>query len=175
MSSSSTPLRVSSRSWSLKLPSYPRVFDCRGLIEVLTRRGRVGRGNRIILDRVKELKPRYGNQSQEIYRGTLPMGGVRSRPENIREESTVTELIQGIAMPGLEKPAVLPFNHMNGRKATSVKRRFEEVMQDHTTKVYYKLDQHMALLASEMPVKVQPMKRLLLKRNTANDQVEFFL
>ena len=103
------------------------------------------------------------------------MGGVRSRPEDIREESTVTELIQGIAMPGLEKPAVLPFNHMNGRKATSVKRRFEEVMQDHTTKVYYKLDQHMALLASEMPVKVQPMKRLLLKRNTANDQVEFFL
>ena len=132
----------------------------------------MGRGNRIIIDRVKELKPRYGDQSQEVYRGTLPMGGVRLRPAELHEENTMSELMQGIAMPGLEKPAVVPFNHVNVRKATSVKRRFDEAMQDHAMNMYYKLDQHGVC---DMLVSVQPMKRLTLNRNTANNQVEFFL
>ena len=143
---------------------------------MLNRRGRVGRGNRIIIDRVRELKPLYGDQSHEIYRGTLPMAAIRMCPSRIqKEEPPVVELMQGIALPGLERPTSTPFSHYNRMKATSIKRGYEEIMPDHTSSRYYNIDGHLTQLASDMSVHVDTTKRLLLKRNNANEQIEFFL
>ena len=36
------------------------------MIDLMNRRGRVGRGGRIIIDRLSEPKPRFGNMSHEI-------------------------------------------------------------------------------------------------------------
>lgn len=59
------------------------------------RRGRVGRGGRIVIDRVSESKPGYGDLSHEVYRGTLPVSAVRARPSRKAESS-----IPGIVLPG---------------------------------------------------------------------------
>ena len=142
------------------------------------RRGRVGRGNRIIIDRVKELKPLYGDCSQEIYRGNLPMAGIRERPSIVKKEKeVVNEGIGAIALPGLEKAPVIPeFNRWNPMKATSVKRCFDEVVQDQTSIPYCNIEPYLNFAQSnDTPVRVQPSKRLLLHRNNTNDQVEFFL
>lgn len=137
----------------------------------------MGRGNRILIDRVREERPLFGDQSQEIYRGTLPMSAVRMRPLVKKEEPAISEAVSGIALPGMEKPQTsYGFNRFNELKSTQVKRYYEEVMQDHNSIRYCGFEAALNFSqSSEMPVHVEPSKRLLLRRNTVNDQIEFFL
>lgn len=128
---------------------------------------------------MKEVKPLYGDCSHEIYRGNLPMAGVRERPSNIKKEKEVpSEGIASIALPGMEKAPVLPdFNRWNPMKSTSVKRCFDEVVQDESYIPYCNLETSLNFAqANETPVRVQHSDHLLLlQRNNTNDQVEFFL
>ena len=67
-------------------------------------------------------------------------------------------------------------NRWKPMKATSVKRCFDEVVQDQTSLSYCNIGPYLNLVQSnETPVRIQPSKRLLLHRNNTNDQVEFFL
>ena len=66
------------------------------------------------------------------------MAGIRERPSIVKKEKeVVNEGIGAIALPGLEKAPVIPeFNRWNPMKATSVKRCFDEVVQDQTSLPY---------------------------------------
>lgn len=143
-------------------------------------RGRVGRGGRIVIDRVREAKPCYGDQAREIYRSALPMAAVRKR--YVASESA-RQGMHGVALPGIALPsqnlsyvASVPFGQVNPSCATSVKRSYQEVMQDQNVAPYYNLEGALTFnLANEMPVRVEPVKRMILNRNTVNDQIQFFL
>ena len=142
----------------------------------MSRRGRVGRGGRIIIDRLSEPKPLFGNVSHEIYRGSLPMGGVRYTPRT--KGQTGSHLPD---LPSLDGPASnmvmapVAFNRCPPEKS-SMKRSYQEVMPTETALPYCNIDTSLSFnLASEMFVRVDPVKRLILNRNTANDQVQFFL
>ena len=113
------------------------------------RRGRVGRGGRVWIDRLSERKPLFGNVTHEVYRGDLPMAAVRYTS--------------------------LEFNrHLPER--LGVKRAYEEVAPNESAISYCNMDASMSFnLASEMLVRVDTVKRLLLTRNTSNDQIQFFL
>lgn len=138
----------------------------------------MGRGGRIVIDRVSEPKPFYGDPSHEIYRSTLPISAVRARPA--KKESSVP----GIVLPGATEiaaaalpTAVLPaFNRVNPECATSVKRTYQEVMQDQNHVSFCNCEGALTFnLASEMTVHVEPVKRMILSRNNVNDQIQFFL
>ena len=164
-SEASRPART--RLWVLR-----RAMRCR--------RGRVGRGGRIVIDRVREAKPCYGDQSTEIYRSSLPMASVRKR--RATGESS-KQGMQDVALPGIALPSQnvsyvtsVPFGQFNASCATSVKRSYQEVMQDQNVAPYYNLEGALTFnLANEMPVRVEPVKRMILNRNTVNDQIQFFL
>lgn len=95
----------------------------------------------------------------------------------MKEEPGISEAVSGIALPGMEKPLISnEFNRFNELKSTQVKRYYEEVMQDHNSIRYCGFEAALNFSqSSEMPVHVEPSKRLLLRRNTINDQIEFFL
>lgn len=138
----------------------------------------MGRGGRIVIDRVREAKPCYGDQSREIYRSSLPMAAVRKR--HVASESR--QGMHGVALPGIALPqnvsyvTSVPFGQVNPSCATSVKRSYQEVMQDQNVAPYYNLEGALTFnLANEMPVRVEPVKRMILNRNTVNDQIQFFL
>ena len=172
------------------LPQRVRLWVRSG--RVRRRRGRVGRGGRIVIDRVSELKPGYGDQSHEVYRATLPVSAVRSRPSKKAESS-----IPGIVLPGANDiatpalpvlpampavpavpavPSLPPFNRTNPECATSVKRTFQEVMQDQNHVSFCNCERALTFnLSSEMTVHVEPVKRMILSRNNVNDQIQFFL
>ena len=134
----------------------------------MSRRGRVGRGNRIIIDRVKEEKPLYGNQSQEYYRGRLPMASVRVDPTSLKNES-----IPKIAIPGMDNLQTPSIHKMSLAEVTSVKRSYDDVMHDQNT-LYYNLEALLAL-QNESLVSIKDTAQFVLKRNCNNDQIEFFL
>lgn len=171
------------------------------------RRGRVGRGGRIVIDRVSESKPGYGDLSHEVYRGTLPVSAVRARPSRKAESSIPGIVLPGAsdiaapalpvlpgmsAMPALPAlpsvsaaatvpavgaaPSLPPFNRTNPECATSVKRTFQEVMQDQNHVSFCNCENALSFnLSSEMMVHVEPVKRMILSRNNVNDQIQFFL
>lgn len=142
----------------------------------MNRRGRVGRGGRIIIDRLSEPKPRFGNMSHEIYRGTLPMAAVRYTPSSKNTSGSLLPDLTSLDVPAssmVMAPAV--FNRCAPEKL-SVKRSYQEVMPSETALPCCNIDGSLSFnLASEMVVRVDPVKRLILSRNTANDQVQFFL
>lgn len=180
---------------------------------VRRRRGRVGRGGRIVIDRVSESKPGYGDLSHEVYRGTLPVSAVRARPSRKAESSIPGIVLPGAsdiaapalpvlpgmsampalpampAMPALPSvsaaatvpvvgaaPSLPPFNRTNPECATSVKRTFQEVMQDQNHVSFCNCENALSFnLSSEMMVHVEPVKRMILSRNNVNDQIQFFL
>ena len=177
--------RVNDQSYCVSprgpLPHRVRLWARR---EAMTRRrGRVGRGGRIVIDRVNELKPSYGDPSHEVYRGTLPICAVRARPSRKAESSVPGIVLPGtsdIAMPAMPAmpavTAVQPFNRTNSECATSVKRAFQEVMQDQNHVSFCNCENALTFnLSSEMTVHVEPVKRMILSRNNANDQIQFFL
>ena len=117
----------------------------------MSRRGRVGRGGRIIIDRLSEPKPLFGNVSHEIYRGTLPMGGVRYTPRT--KGPTGSHLPD---LPSLDAPASnmvmapVAFNRCPPEKS-SMKRSYQEVMPTETALPYCNIDTSLSFnLASEM-------------------------
>ena len=117
------------------------------------RRGRVGRGGRVWIDRLSERKPLFGNVTHEVYRGDLPMAAVRYTPREKTEETN----------------PLVP-------SRLGVKRAYEEVAPNESAISYCNMDASMSFnLASEMLVRVDTVKRLLLTRNTSNDQIQFFL
>ena len=127
------------------------------------RRGRVGRGGRVWIDRVSEAKPLFGNVTHEVYRGELPMAAVRYTPRAKTEETT------NPLVPPLEFNRYLP-------ERLGVKRAYQEVAPNESAISYCNMDASMSFnLASEMMVRVDTVKRLLLTRNTSNDQIQFFL
>lgn len=72
-------------------------------------------------------------------------------------------------MPSLEFNRHLP-------ERLGVKRAYEEVAPNESAISYCNMDASMSFnLASEMLVRVDTVKRLLLTRNTSNDQIQFFL
>ena len=84
-------------------------------------------------------------------------------------------------LPSLDAPASnmvmapVAFNRCPPEKS-SMKRSYQEVMPTETALPYCNIDTSLSFnLASEMFVRVDPVKRLILNRNTANDQVQFFL
>ena len=126
------------------------------------RRGRVGRGGRVWIDRLSERKPLFGNVTHEVYRGDLPMAAVRYTPREKTEETNPL-------VPSLEFNRHLP-------ERLGVKRADEEVAPNESAISYCNMDASMSFnLASEMLVRVDTVKRLLLTRNTSNDQIQFFL
>lgn len=148
------------------------------------RRGRVGRGQRILLDRVREPKPLYGDASHEIYRSSLPVAAVRKHfAARRREEGAAASAVQGVALPGIALPSqnvayggLAPFGRFNPSCATGVKRSYQEVMQNEDVELYVNLEENLKFnLANEMSVRVEPVKRMILNRNTANDQIQFIL
>ena len=159
-------------------PLQTRLWACGWAMR--RRRGRVGRGGRIVIDRVREAKPCYGDQAREIYRSALPMAAVRKRC--VASESA-GQGMHGVALPGIALPSQnlpyvtsVPFGQVNPSCATSVKRSYQEVMQDQNVAPYYNLEGALTFnLANEMPVRVEPVKRMILNRNTVNDQIQFFL
>lgn len=134
----------------------------------MCRRGRVGRGNRILIDRVKEEKPLYGNQAQEYYRGSLPMASVRVNPALLKNES-----INKIAIPGMESLQTPAIHKMNLAEATRVKRSYDDVVHDQNT-IACNIDAVLAL-QNESLVTIKDTAQFILKRNCNNDQIEFFL
>ena len=49
-------------------------------------------------------------------------------------------------------------------------------MQDENVEWYVNLEENLKFnLANEMSVRVEPVKRMILSRNTANDQIQFIL
>jgi singapore isolate B (sub-type 7) whole genome shotgun sequence assembly, scaffold_2 len=146
------------------------------MIDLMNRRGRVGRGGRIIIDRLSEPKPRFGNMSHEIYRGTLPMAAVRYKPSSKDQSGSLLPDLTSLDAP-VSNMVMAPvvFNRCAPEKL-SVKRSYQEVMPSETALPYCNIDTSLSFnLASEMLVRVDPVKRLILSRNTANDQVQFFL
>ena len=125
----------------------------------------MGRGGRIVIDRVVEAQPLFGNTSQEVYCGALPIAAVRSIPD--------TTQVEAPANGGL---ATYPFGQVNYDVAPSRKRRFQEVMQNQNTAPYYNLEPAFSFnMTNEMTVHVELVKRMALNRNTASDQIKFFL
>ena len=49
---------------------------------LMSRRSRVGRCNRLIIDRIPENKPLYGSGVHEIYRSAPPIAAVRYAPSS---------------------------------------------------------------------------------------------
>ena len=73
-------------------------------------------------------------------------------------------------------PSLPPFNRTNPECATSVKRTFQEVMQDQNHVSFCNCENALSFnLSSEMMVHVEPVKRMILSRNNVNDQIQFFL
>lgn len=157
-----------------------------------SRRGRVGRSRRILLDRLRESRPRYGDQSHEIYRSCLPVAAVRKHfSARGSEEGGMSSAVQGVGLPGIALPSQpgialpsqnvayggpAPFGRFNANCATGVKRSYQEVMQDENVEWYVNLEENLKFnLANEMSVRVEPVKRMILSRNTANDQIQFIL
>lgn len=150
----------------------------------MCRRGRVARGRRILLDRVREPRPLYGDASREVYRSCLPMAAVRKHFCARRSDGGgAPSAVQGVGLPGIALPsqnvaygAPAPFGRFNASCATGVKRSYEEVMQDENVELYVNLEENLKFnLANEMSVRVEPVKRMILNRNTANDQIQFIL
>lgn len=72
-------------------------------------------------------------------------------------------------------PPLPEFNRSNPVNA-GVKRRYQDMMPNETALPSCNLDPLLTFnLASEMVVHVDKVKRLVLKRNSTNDQVQFFL
>ena len=129
----------------------------------------MGRGNRIIIDRVKEEKSLYGDQSQEYYQGRLPMASVRVDPTLLKKEAIHSKIV----FPGMEGLQSSMMTKMNLEEATSVKRCYEDVMQDQNT-LYYNLESNF-IFQNENLVSIKDTSQFILKRNCNNDQIEFFL
>ena len=168
---------------------------CRSFSQIITcRRSRVGRGKRLIIDRLPENKPLYGSGVHEVYRGSIPITAVRYAPpppsSSINPSANTTlmvELMAGESSGNLPTtgnstntantgyPPLPEFNRSNPVNA-GVKRRYQEMMPNETALPSCNLDPLLTFnLASEMVVHVDKVKRLVLTRNSTNDQVQFFL
>ena len=173
---------------------------CRSFRLVITcRRSRIGRGKRLIIDRLPENKPLYGSGVHEVYRGSIPITAVRYAPplppssssssliQTSSNTTLMTELMAGEVKGNLSTttnstntvnagyPPLPEFNRSNPVNL-GVKRRYQEMMPNETALPSCNLDPLLTFnLSSEMVVHVNQVKRLVLTRNSTNDQVQFFL
>ncbi len=104
------------------------------------------------------------------------MAAVRYKPSSKDQSSSLLPDLTSLDAP-VSNMVMAPvvFNRCAPEKL-SVKRSYQEVMPSETALPYCNIDTSLSFnLASEMLVRVDPVKRLILSRNTANDQVQFFL
>jgi hypothetical protein len=149
----------------------------------------VGRGGRILIDRVVEEKPRFGNEDLEIYRGDLPISAIRHKP--VEEKAGSVVLLPetprpDIALPGMNEltvsasmssaKSINPFGKVNMAVATSIKRSYQDVMQDYSAVSVNDLTPALShTMGSDVVVHANLAKRMVLNRNSTNDQVQFFV
>lgn len=149
----------------------------------MNRRGRIGRGGRIIIDRLPEPKPLFGDGSHEIYRGNLPMTAVRyttRRP--VKEDSSHVGLndlmstdMESVIPVAPVIPSLPEFNRGDPVQQGQ-KRSYQDMMPNEVAMPYCNIEGGLLFNSvAEFSVRVETMKRLMLNRNTTNDQVQFFL